>query len=152
MKLTTQNLSFSVAKRPLIHKVSLQIEEGEKVGLIGPNGSGKSTLLRLLSGLTKPSHGQIFLDDLPLRHYSRRHLAQLMSFVQQKSNTEDRIRAEDVVALGRTPWLRPFERWDEKHQSFVTDAFHQVGMWHKYDQLWHTLSGGNNNGCILLGH
>jgi lipopolysaccharide transport system ATP-binding protein len=41
--------------------ISLEIKQGESVGIIGPNGSGKSTLLKILSGVTKPSSGSVQL-------------------------------------------------------------------------------------------
>lgn len=42
-----------------VEKVSFSIAEGESVGIIGGNGSGKTTLLRLISGITKPSSGNL---------------------------------------------------------------------------------------------
>ena len=47
------------SQRPVLHGLNLQINRGERVGLIGPNGSGKTTLFHLLMGLLKPSQGEI---------------------------------------------------------------------------------------------
>lgn len=52
----------STRKLEAVKNVSLQIEEGEIVGLIGKNGSGKSTLLRLIAGIHKPDSGKVFTD------------------------------------------------------------------------------------------
>ncbi|RLG42989.1 MAG: ABC transporter ATP-binding protein, partial [Thermoproteota archaeon] len=41
--------------------VSFEVEEGEALGIIGPNGAGKTTILKLLSGITKPTRGRIWL-------------------------------------------------------------------------------------------
>ncbi|GIO13491.1 ABC transporter ATP-binding protein [Cohnella xylanilytica] len=53
--------------------VNLDIEPGEFISLIGPSGCGKSTLLRLVTGLDRPSSGEIRLDGEVVRdsHYSR---------------------------------------------------------------------------------
>ena len=44
-----------------IDDLTLNIFQGDKVGLIGKNGSGKSTLMRILSGITKPSAGEDYI-------------------------------------------------------------------------------------------
>jgi NitT/TauT family transport system ATP-binding protein len=50
-----------------IQDVSLSISEGEFVALVGPSGCGKSTLLRIITGLQRPSQGQILYRGVPLR-------------------------------------------------------------------------------------
>ncbi len=46
-----------VKRRTVLENVSLQVERGEKVGIIGPNGSGKSTLLKVIAGILRPTRG-----------------------------------------------------------------------------------------------
>ncbi|WP_107037388.1 ABC-F family ATP-binding cassette domain-containing protein [Brumimicrobium mesophilum] len=53
------NLSFHLPQGYLFKEVSLQINAGDKIGLVGKNGAGKSTLLRLLSGRELPTDGRI---------------------------------------------------------------------------------------------
>ncbi|RJR41027.1 MAG: ATP-binding cassette domain-containing protein [Desulfobacteraceae bacterium] len=52
-------LSLSFLGKTLFHELHLQIEPGERLGLIGPNGSGKTSLLRLLVGEVSPDKGEI---------------------------------------------------------------------------------------------
>ena len=51
-----------------INKVNFQIHQGEIVGLLGPNGSGKTTLFDCISGIMKPSSGELFLNGQEITH------------------------------------------------------------------------------------
>ena len=58
---TTKSLTV-----PAVHNVSLEVEPGEFVVITGRSGSGKTTLLSLIAGLTRPTSGQVLLDDVPV--------------------------------------------------------------------------------------
>ena len=60
--LSLQDVSISFGGSPLLDKVSMQVEKGEKVCLLGRNGEGKTTLLKLISGEIKPDNGTISLQ------------------------------------------------------------------------------------------
>jgi simple sugar transport system ATP-binding protein len=50
--------------------VSLSVHEGEVVGLIGDNGAGKSTLIKILSGVVRPTSGEILVRGKPVHGWS----------------------------------------------------------------------------------
>ena len=56
-------MSRSFAGVEALREVSLELRQGEVVGLIGPNGAGKSTLVNILSGFDRPSAGRVILED-----------------------------------------------------------------------------------------
>jgi len=60
--LSLQDVSISFGESPLLDKVSMQVEKGERVCLLGRNGEGKTTLLKLISGEIKPDNGKISLQ------------------------------------------------------------------------------------------
>ncbi len=60
--LATRNLGLDIGGARIVVDVSLEVAEGELLGIIGPNGAGKTTLFNLLSGLYRPSAGAIELD------------------------------------------------------------------------------------------
>jgi ABC transport system ATP-binding/permease protein len=57
------DVSWGFGDPPLLERVGLQIEKGERVGLVGRNGVGKSTLFRLLAGQMTPQSGEIVLQQ-----------------------------------------------------------------------------------------
>jgi len=60
--LSAHDISMSFGGPALLENVSLQIEEGERIGLLGRNGSGKSTLMRIIGGLVAPDGGRVVRD------------------------------------------------------------------------------------------
>ena len=64
MLLKLQNLTAGyLPEVNVLQELNMSVEEGELVCLIGPNGAGKSTVLRVISGLLKPSNGQILFAE-----------------------------------------------------------------------------------------
>ena len=68
MQLEARNISFRYNDRSpwILKDVSLNVQTGERVGLLGPSGRGKSTLIKLMAGYLKPNEGEILLDGKPL--------------------------------------------------------------------------------------
>ena len=68
-----------------LRNVSLEIEDGELVGIIGPTGSGKSTLVQHFNGLLKPDSGKVYVDgvDLTLKDTQLRPIRQKVGMVFQ---------------------------------------------------------------------
>ena len=57
--LSARNLSRRYGQRDVIHNVSLELKQGEVLGLLGHNGAGKSTTLQMLTGILTPHAGTI---------------------------------------------------------------------------------------------
>ena len=65
-----------------LRKIDLTWRDGGAFALLGPSGCGKTTLLNLISGLLKPSEGEIFFDDrdVTLLPPDQRNIAQVFQF------------------------------------------------------------------------
>ena len=80
-----ENVSFRYpnCEDTVLHNVSFEIKQGDKILLIGNNGSGKSTILKLILRLYEPSEGTIYLNGKPLREYSDKEFKALFSLLPQ---------------------------------------------------------------------
>jgi ABC-type lipoprotein export system ATPase subunit len=69
--------TFKTAAGPFtaLKEVNLRVNRGEFVAIIGKSGSGKSTLLNMLTGIDRPTAGEVFVDDTPIHTLSEGQLA-----------------------------------------------------------------------------
>ena len=75
--LDVKHLTKNFGGLTAVGDVTLELNEGELVGLIGPNGAGKTTLFNLLTGVYEPSEGTITLDGNLLNGKKPYHIAAL---------------------------------------------------------------------------
>jgi branched-chain amino acid transport system ATP-binding protein len=68
--LRASSVSRSFAGVEALREVSLELRQGEVLGLIGPNGAGKSTLVNVLSGFDRPNHGHVMLEERDVTRWS----------------------------------------------------------------------------------
>ena len=59
--LTTHNLSLSFGDFDLFQGISVNIDNGSKIGLIGPNGIGKTSLMLIMAGINAPTMGNVHI-------------------------------------------------------------------------------------------
>ncbi|MER5966642.1 ABC transporter ATP-binding protein [Streptomyces sp. NPDC002057] len=142
MRITVENLSWSVAGTPVVREVSAAVAAGETVGLLGPNGSGKSSLLRCLAGLRTPDGGTIRYDGESVQEWSARRIARHVAFVAQDSGADSDLRVADVVGLGRTPFRDRWRGADAHDRAVVAAALEVVGLTALAGRSWKALSGG----------
>ena len=91
---------------PVLVGVDLTIARGEFVAVMGPSGCGKSTLLYVLSGLTRPTAGEVVLAGVPISGLSDQEVTRLrqreVGFVFQRFNLLPTLSAEENLALALT--------------------------------------------------
>ncbi len=149
MKLEADRLSWQSAARHIVRDVSLQVGQGELVGLLGPNGSGKSTLLRMIYRVLEPSCGRVELDGRDVWKHSARDNARVMAVLAQEQTDEFDFRVRDIVLMGRTPHQSPFARDSEEDLFLVAQSLERVGAAALAERSFNTLSGGEKQRVLM---
>jgi zinc transport system ATP-binding protein len=132
----------------VLHAVTFSLAPAEFVTLLGANGSGKTTLVRALVGLTPLSHGELKLFGLPVRRF---HDWPRLGYVPQRSTSATGVPATvaEVVGSGRTPRLRPWQRFGADDRTAVAGALEAVGLGHRARDSVSTLSGGQQQRVLI---
>ena len=123
-----------------LDKADLNIPSGDFVSIMGPSGSGKSTLLHLLSGLDKPTSGNLTYDGKDIYTFSDKELAAFrrksIGFIFQQFNLIPVLTARENIIM---PMLLDRKQPDENYVREITSL---LGIYERLDHLPHELSGG----------
>jgi iron complex transport system ATP-binding protein len=120
----------------------LDLEAGELVAVVGPNGAGKSTLVRAVSGLQRPSAGEVDWSGRPLARMRGRELAKARAFVPQRMPVPAGVSVREAVTIGRSALLRPLGRMTRADRAGIEAAMERAAVTHFAERSLATLSGG----------
>ncbi|MGL4239324.1 type I secretion system permease/ATPase [Tabrizicola sp.] len=84
---------------PVLRDVSFRLSPGQAIGVIGTSGSGKSSLARALTGVWRPSTGQVRLDGATLDQYDPDTLGSYIGYLPQRVTLFDGTIAENIARL-----------------------------------------------------
>jgi phospholipid/cholesterol/gamma-HCH transport system ATP-binding protein len=101
--ITVSNLIYDVPRKRVLNNVNLEIRKGEIISVMGMSGSGKTTLLKLLTGLLRPSSGQILIEDTDITKLTESELDQVrlkMGLVFQYAALFDSLTIYDNIVFG----------------------------------------------------
>src|SRR6202040_4467105 len=139
LRLQAADLSKAYRGRKVVDEVSLDIHQGEVVGLLGPNGRGKTTTFYILVGLARPDSGRVLLDgeditDLPMYLRARSGISYLP---QEPSAFRQLTVEENLLAVLETLPLKA-----EQQRDRLEELLAQMGLETVRHNRAYTLSGG----------
>lgn len=115
MKIWLENVHKSYGKRVIVNRVNLSVGQGEVVGLLGPNGAGKTTTFYITTGLVKPNHGTVWLDDLDITNLPMHKRAQLgIGYLTQEASIFRQLSVRDNILLVLEQTGVPRHEWQQR--------------------------------------
>lgn len=107
--LETKNLCKNFKKQEAVKDISVLVEKNSIYGLLGPNGAGKSTLLKMVTGMLRPSSGEILFDG---HKWSRKDLREIGSLIESAPLYEN-LTAKENLKVRTTVLGLPDSRIEE---------------------------------------
>jgi lipopolysaccharide export system ATP-binding protein len=138
-KIRIDKLVKFYGKRKVLSEVSLEMEQGETVGILGPNGAGKSTTFYCILGLIKPNGGTVYYNDIDISKmpmYKRARLG--LGYLAQAPSIFHKLTVEqNILAVLETLKISRAER---KHR--LEEHLAELNLTKLAKQKAYTLSGG----------
>ncbi|MCC0706364.1 ABC transporter ATP-binding protein [Clostridioides sp. ES-S-0190-01] len=147
--LKTNNLSVGYDKKVVVSDINIEVKKGEILCLLGSNGAGKTTILKSLSKLITPIKGEIYLNDMDIRHISRKTLSKMMALVLTNRLLGDLMTVQDVVNMGRYPYTGFFGNLSKKDLMMVDDSLKSVNALHLKKRYFDELSDGEKQKVLV---
>jgi iron complex transport system ATP-binding protein len=149
------NIFFAYPHGPsVLEDISLNVNEGEILGILGPNGSGKTTLMHLMAGLLEPVAGVIELSGgatgrSPLQSLSREQIAKHIALVPQKESIHLPFSVWDIVMMGRQPYQNLFGFESAADRTIAEESLRLTESYALKERSIQELSGGERRRVLI---
>lgn len=136
----------------VLNDLNLQIKEGEFIVLYGKSGSGKSTLLNIMSGLDRPTHGQVIVANQNLPYLSNRQLTKFrrdnLAFIFQQYYLLNNITGYENAQTGA--YLQREKLNHQEQSKQLNDWFAQFELDEVKDKFPSQMSGGQQQRISII--
>jgi lipopolysaccharide export system ATP-binding protein len=139
-ELSAKNLSKKYGNKTVVNRIDISVKRGEIVGLLGPNGAGKTTSFYMITGMVKPTSGNVFLDNYKVTNDAMYKRAKRgLGYLAQEPSIFGKLSVEDNLrlVLEMRNDLNKIEQ-TEKMETLLND----LSVSHLFKSKGHTLSGG----------
>ena len=138
--LSAKGLHKQYGKRMVVKDVDVSLERGEIVGLLGPNGAGKTTSFYMITGMIKPTKGNIFLDDYEITNDAMyKRAREGIGYLAQEPSIFGKLTVEDNLKLVLE--LRK-DLTEEDQREKMELLLQDLSVSHLVQSKGNTLSGG----------
>lgn len=143
--LDVSHLTVRYNGRDALENVTFHLHAGERVAIVGPNGAGKSTLIKVIAGVLQPSSGDVNIYGT----HPDTHVC--IGYIPQRSQVDWNfpVTVADVVMMGRSAKLGPFNWPRKKDWDFVNHALETVEIRELASRQISQLSGGQQQRMFI---
>ncbi|MBT3501555.1 MAG: LPS export ABC transporter ATP-binding protein [Candidatus Marinimicrobia bacterium] len=138
--LSAKGLHKQYGKRMVVRDVDVTVDRGEIVGLLGPNGAGKTTTFYMITGMVKPTKGNVYLDEADITQKAMYKRARKgIGYLAQEPSIFGKLSVENNLLLV----LEMIDGLSKKDQLEKKDRLlEDLSISHLAKSIGHTLSGG----------
>jgi manganese/iron transport system ATP-binding protein len=143
--LDVSNLNVRYNGHMALEDITFHLHEGERVAVVGPNGAGKSTLFKVVAGVLQPQSGEVNIyGSRPRGHVC-------IGYIPQRNQVDWTfpVSVADVVMMGRSAKLGPFNWPHKKDWEFVNHAIETVELSNLASRQISQLSGGQQQRMFM---
>jgi iron complex transport system ATP-binding protein len=146
--LSVQDHPIPYSKKGALPPISFELHSPAQLFIVGANGIGKSTFLKQIAGNIKSNH-TIKIDSKSITDYSIKDRALRIGFLEQQQSIHFPLTVKDLVVMGRYAYKNALEAYDSQDYEKVLMALSELGISYLYDKNFLTLSGGEQQLCLL---
>lgn len=117
--LTVRNISKNYGSKSALTGVTLDVKEGEIIGLVGPNGAGKTTLIKLIMGLLRPTAGNVSIFGKDIKAIRHDEMCRV-GYIPDEPFFYDFMTARHTIEFNR----RFYPDWDGQRCDDMVQRFH----------------------------
>ncbi|HMB21403.1 MAG: metal ABC transporter ATP-binding protein [Chloroflexota bacterium] len=143
--LDVQHVTARYNGHAALNNITFHLHEGERVAVVGPNGAGKSTLFKVVAGVMQPVAGEVnIFGSRPRGHIC-------IAYIPQRSQVDWNfpVSVADVVMMGRSAKLGPFNWPHKKDWEYVRHALETVELSNLASRQIGQLSGGQQQRMFI---
>ncbi len=144
-----KNLEVKYGNEIVLSGVNLNIKENEFTAILGPNGAGKTTLLKAITGIIKPTKGDIKIFGQPVDNI--RNLRKFIGYVPQyiKENRDIPITVLNAIKMGRYPHLGILKYLKDNDKKIINEVIDFFNIGEFKNKLFSELSGGQKQRVLI---
>lgn len=123
-----EHLHYTIGEKQILKDINLQFEKNKIYGMIGPNGAGKSTLLKHIMRIIEPVKQTIFFEGQDVIKIRTKDYAKKCSFVFQENARDVDFTVEEMIAMGRYPYLDLLGSQNKEDQNIVEQIIEELSL------------------------